>query len=238
MESHRLNRLDRWIELTKKHGSDPVLQKFYESNARRIVTIWGPPVNDYSCRVWSGLVRDFYRERMSKILESLQTGKPFDKAKWELQWVASSGISKIIPFSDPIKEAKQLFDKAMLEKVPTIDLVKGESIGTWSPATVSEEWKELELTVTVEQLKSITGVVFVFTGGNCSLDIKEVTVVSDGKIIANEKHEGMAGNTNSQNRYFFKIPSNIQGNNGCVIKAVVRSHGGTDSKGRIEILKP
>lgn len=238
MESHPLNRLDNWIEFTKKHGSDPKLQQFYESNARQIITVWGPPVNDYSCRVWSGLVRDFYRERMAKILESLQTGKPFDKAKWELQWVESSGISKITPFADPIKEAKKLFEKAMLEKVPTIDLVKGESIGTWSPATVSEEWKELEWPITVEQLKSITGVVFVFTAGNSSLDIKEVTVVSDGKIIASEKHEGKAGNTNSQNRYFFKIPSNVQGNNGCVIKAVVRCYGGRDSKGRIEILKP
>jgi alpha-N-acetylglucosaminidase len=238
MESHRLNRLDRWIELTKKHGSDPVLQKFYESNARRIVTIWGPPINDYSCRVWSGLVRDFYRERMSKILESLQTGKSFDKAKWELQWVESSGVSKIKPFSDPVKEAKIFFNKAMLEKIPTVDVEKGESIGYWSSANVSEEWKELEWSITVEQLKALKGVLFVFSGGESSLDIKEVLVVCDGKIIVSEKREGMVDNLNKQARYTFAIPTNVQGNNGCVIKAVVRSHGGIDSKGRVELLMP
>lgn len=238
MESHPLNRLDRWIEFTKKHGSDPTLQQFYESNARRILTIWGPPINDYSCRVWSGLVRDFYRERMAKILESLQTGKPFDKAKWELQWVESSGISKITAFADPVKEAKILFDKAMLEKIPTINLEKGESIGNWSSANVSGEWKELEWSISVDQLKAMKGVAFIFTGGNCSLDIKEVSVVSDGKIIANEKREGIAGNLNKKARYLFTIPTKVQGNNGCAIKAVVRSHGGIDSKGRVELLMP
>lgn len=89
MESHPLNRLERWIDMARQHSTNPELQHFYESNARQIVTVWGPPVNDYSCRIWSGLVRDFYRGRMELILESLKTGKPFDRNTWELAWFAA-----------------------------------------------------------------------------------------------------------------------------------------------------
>jgi alpha-N-acetylglucosaminidase len=112
MESHPLNRLDRWISFARSHSDTPGLQNFYESNARQIITIWGPPVNDYSCRVWSGLVRDFYRERMRLILDAKKTGTPFDKDKWELDWVNSSGVSKIEPYSDPVTEAQKLVENA------------------------------------------------------------------------------------------------------------------------------
>jgi len=33
-------------------------------NAKRLITTWGgDPVNDYSGRVWSGLIRDYYVSR-------------------------------------------------------------------------------------------------------------------------------------------------------------------------------
>jgi len=113
MESHPLNRLARWISFARSHSDEPGLQQFYEANARQIITVWGPPVNDYSCRVWSGLVRDFYRERMRLILESAKTGVPFYKNKWELEWVKGSGISAIEPYADPVKEAQKLVNNAL-----------------------------------------------------------------------------------------------------------------------------
>ncbi len=113
MASHPLNRLERWLNLTQKHGGDAQLKRFYESNARRIITVWGPPVNDYSCRVWSGLVRDFYRERMVQVLASLKAGQPFDKNAWEVKWVESSGISKVEPFDDPLGAAQGLVNVAL-----------------------------------------------------------------------------------------------------------------------------
>ncbi len=118
MESHPLNRLDRWLAFARSHSNDPTLQQFYESNARQIITVWGPPVNDYSCRVWSGLVRDFYRERMKLVLESLKTGQPFDKNTWELAWVSGSGVSAIKPYDYPLKAAQDLVSKALSEELP------------------------------------------------------------------------------------------------------------------------
>ena len=118
MESHPLNRLDRWLAFARSHSDDAVLQQYYESNARQIITVWGPPVNDYSCRIWSGLVRDFYRERMRLVLESLKTGKPFDKNAWELKWVASSWVSAIQPYDNPLMAARELITKAIAENIP------------------------------------------------------------------------------------------------------------------------
>jgi alpha-N-acetylglucosaminidase len=120
MESHPLNRLDRWIGLARSHSSNPALQNFYESNARQIITTWGPPVNDYSCRLWSGLIRDFYHERMVKVLHSIKTGQQFDRAAWEHAWVTDSGISKIEPYADPLTTAKELVKKALSEALPDL----------------------------------------------------------------------------------------------------------------------
>jgi alpha-N-acetylglucosaminidase len=117
MESHPLNRLERWIGFARSHSQDPKLQQFYESNARQIVTIWGPPVNDYSCRIWSGLVRDYYRERMAKILTSLKTGIRFNRKQWEQDWVNGSGVSPVTPYADPVATAQLLVTKALNEKI-------------------------------------------------------------------------------------------------------------------------
>ena len=122
LESHPLDRLDRWLDFAIMQTDDPQLQKFYESNARQIITTWGPPVNDYAARVWSGLVRDFYRERMILVLKALKTGEKFDKVPWEVSWTKKSGISSIEPFSNPIKSAQELVEKALNEVLPVVTI--------------------------------------------------------------------------------------------------------------------
>lgn len=117
MESHPLNRLERWTNFAKANNSDPALQKFYQASAKRIVTIWGPPVNDYSCRVWSGLIRDFYLERMKLLLEAKKKGQPFDKDKWELNWVENSEISIIQPYADPVETSAKLVLEVLDETI-------------------------------------------------------------------------------------------------------------------------
>lgn len=107
LETHTLNRLDRWIAFARQHSDDKALKDFYEHNARQIITVWGPPVNDYSARLWSGLIRDFYQPRMAAYFESLK-GEPFDRHKWEDSWVHSTGISRIEPFDNPVDKAAEL----------------------------------------------------------------------------------------------------------------------------------
>ena len=110
-----------WIHgsnYARSQSDDSELKKLYESNARQIITVWGPPVNDYSCRVWSGLVRDFYRERMKKVLDSLKKGEKFNSIPWEVEWVESNRpISRIEPFPDPLNAAKEMVQKALDESL-------------------------------------------------------------------------------------------------------------------------
>jgi alpha-N-acetylglucosaminidase len=122
LESHPLDRLQRWLDFARSHGETETLKRYYESNARRIVTVWGPspPVNDYSCRMWSGLIRDYYRERMARYFDRLKTGKAYDRAAWEEQWVCGSGISKIEPFADPLAAAVELVKKASEQALPKL----------------------------------------------------------------------------------------------------------------------
>ncbi|MGJ7032441.1 alpha-N-acetylglucosaminidase TIM-barrel domain-containing protein [Niabella hirudinis] len=118
LESHPLLRLENWLQLAEQHSTDPQLKHFYRSDAKRIVTIWGPPVNDYSCRIWSGLIRDFYRERMRLLLEAKKTGTPFDKNQWEIGWVRNATLSKARPFADPLREAAALYNRYVANDVP------------------------------------------------------------------------------------------------------------------------
>jgi alpha-N-acetylglucosaminidase len=116
LESHPLNRLEPWLEFARDQSDDPELKKLYESNARQIITTWGPPVNDYSCRLWSGLVRDFYLERMKKVLEALRKGEKFNTLPWEEEWVKSNRpISVIAPYPYPLIAAEELVQKALEE---------------------------------------------------------------------------------------------------------------------------
>ena len=121
MESHPLNRLDRWVEMARSHGNTNNLKNYYESNAKYIITVWGPPVNDYSCRIWSGLVRDFYHERMRLVLQNLKSNTPFNPVPWEITWTKKIGISKIKPYDNPIKSAKLIVRKALEEQLPIIE---------------------------------------------------------------------------------------------------------------------
>lgn len=63
LEGHPLHRLSRWLEAARACGSSPEEQNYYERSARRIITTWGPGVEDYSARLWSGLIRDYYAPR-------------------------------------------------------------------------------------------------------------------------------------------------------------------------------
>jgi alpha-N-acetylglucosaminidase len=45
------------------------------------------PVDDYSARIWSGLVKDYYLERWKRYFDARESGKSVDLAAWEVAWV-------------------------------------------------------------------------------------------------------------------------------------------------------
>ena len=222
LESHPLLRLQRWIDFARAHGSQ------CEINARRIVTVWGPPVNDYSARLWSGLVRDFYRERMRLSFED----KNFNRSAWEAKWVNATGVSKVDPFPDPVAAAARLVKEAS-EKVPNTARFEGEIIGRWLPGQMKTDWITLEWPLTTDQLKKLKGVHFRYDSGNHRLEAQSVAVIADGVEIARETHDGYAGAPSSRNTYRLKLPANVRANNGAVLRVICKSGGGTDSTGSV-----
>ena len=101
LASHPNLRLEKWIDYARKWGSTADISDYYERNAKRLITVWGPPVDDYSARIWSGLVRDYYLPRWQNWFEY---GTEFDFASWEEDWVRTSeGVSPIEKYENPIQ---------------------------------------------------------------------------------------------------------------------------------------
>ena len=111
LEGHPLHRLERWLAMARSHGSTTQASDYYERSARRIITTWGPGVEDYAAKLWSGLIRDFYAprfhlEQQGATSSSLET--------WENNWVEQQhGVS---PAGDADEALIRLL--RMLEEMP------------------------------------------------------------------------------------------------------------------------
>jgi len=190
MESHSLNRLDRWIAFARQHKGSAAQKDDYEANARQIVTVWGPPVNDYSCRVWSGLIRDFYVPRLRAQFEARMNGKPLDRREWEDQWVHHrKGVSKITPFDNPAVAAAQWMHKVFAKPLPPLPASKdfdhtkyknAKVFAQWDPSQVKTSWQTVEWDFPADQLKKLKGIAFAYSKGSHKLvmpmDKKSLTI--------------------------------------------------------------
>lgn len=236
LESHPIHRLARWTELARAHGDTAALKDYYESNAKRILTTWGPPVNDYAGRVWSGLIRDYYLPRMKGLYQGMRSGDGFNAAPWEEKWIKTPGVSAVAPFPDPVAKAAELVDVAYAEKLPAVAAPKSVSLGDWSPAIVGTTWKTVEFAVPADQLKALRGVRFSYTSGRHALEIQRVALVADGREVAVDAHAGLAGTPSNRNAFQLRLPAGATANNGCVIRASVRGKDGNDTRGAVQLL--
>jgi alpha-N-acetylglucosaminidase len=78
--------LGRWLNSAKRLiHHHPWLLEF---NARNQITTWGPRENieDYANKMWSGLLKDFYKPRwqtfVDGLIDSLTQGKPFNQTAY------------------------------------------------------------------------------------------------------------------------------------------------------------
>lgn len=78
LSQHPILRLDRWVSFASKAARTEAQRKQYEMNARRIVTVWGPPVDDYSARMWSGLIGQYYLGRWKEYYRDREKGEAVD----------------------------------------------------------------------------------------------------------------------------------------------------------------
>lgn len=105
-------------------------------------------------------------------------------------------------------------------------------VARWSPDRLSEEFTTLEWDITT----GISGpgdytVLFQYVGGAHRLDIAWAELVGDGRSLGRVEQPGRTGTWDENNRYAFRIaePAPRQ----ILLRASVRSDGGTDSHGEI-----
>lgn len=112
----------------------------------------------------------------------------------------------------------------------------GFTVAKWSPATVTEEFKEMTIDVTKKVYT--TGRVqagFLFTAGKNFLEIDGVELLENGQVISADKHHALADKfrgTNKIKPFFFNFEvKQYNPKAKYTVRAKVRSVGGTDSNG-------
>lgn len=91
MDSFLANRsefsLSRWIEDSHRLAGDEQEKKYFDFNARTLITLWGDVYGenmlyDYSWREWSGLIGEFYFVRWKmfydEVISQLEKGRYVD----------------------------------------------------------------------------------------------------------------------------------------------------------------
>lgn len=236
LATHPTATFERWLDFSQKHASDDKLNAYYEKNARRLLTIWGPPINDYSARIWSGLIRDYYLPRWQHYFQSKKDKKAFNFDSWEADWVTNKrGLSKPKPCKNVIATCLSLLDNA---KTISTDAPQsqGTIIASWTPQDLSEEWKEVTWNIPSDIIHKVKSVVFDYVKGSQRLEMKSITIEMDGKNVCTIDQEGMTGLEDKNNIYNVTIPAEATGNNSCKLKATIRSTNSCDSFGNVEVI--
>ncbi|MCM1178480.1 MAG: alpha-N-acetylglucosaminidase [Bacteroides sp.] len=117
--------LGPWVEGAKSYGNDESERNLYEWNAKTQVTLWGVPgsgLNDYACKNWSGLVKDFYRRRLELFYagqrSALSDVRSFDYEAFvaecldfEKAWTEGHDIYPVEPSGDEIEACRRFYGK-------------------------------------------------------------------------------------------------------------------------------
>lgn len=114
--------LGRWLAAARSWGRTDEERAYYEADARRLLTVWGPPtgpLTDYARRAWSGMLATFHRPRWHRWLEELTTSlttaqdltPPLFEAElrtFESEWVKSSTQHPTTPAGNTHPTAESL----------------------------------------------------------------------------------------------------------------------------------
>jgi len=115
--------LGKWLESAKKWGATPEEKKYYEWNARTIISIWQPwkdgSLRDYAGRTWNGMFSGYYKPRwelfLNTLQQSLEKNIPFDpdhydKAVREIdyKWIHGNELYPTAPTADVIEVASRI----------------------------------------------------------------------------------------------------------------------------------
>lgn len=237
IQQHPTHRLDYWVKFADNSSLDPVLKEKYKSNAKRLVTIWGPPIDDYSARLWSGLIGDYYLPRWQLWFESQMNKKPFDLASWEESWVAAPyHYSENLPLDIVEFSTKLLAKSASVDSYRTIRDDNTRTLAHWTSSDLSVEPKILVFAVTAEDLRDLNGIRFDRKSGMDDISVNSVEFTADGKTVYKLDNTDTEGKVKYSNLFPVVIDKNISINNGGELRITLKSYNNCDSNGIINAI--
>jgi alpha-N-acetylglucosaminidase len=103
-------RLETWVARAKHWAVSPDEALYYDGNARLLITYWGwRELEDYASRMYSGLIRDYYRGRWSVFFSALRSNQKDQLEEWEQSWLAAAyRPSAPLPVKDYVEESQTL----------------------------------------------------------------------------------------------------------------------------------
>ncbi len=212
LASHPLHRLEKWLGHAKAYDKKiPKKGTSYESNARRLVTIWGPPINDYSARIWSGLVGQYYLKRWMMFFEN-RMGAKNNIGAWERQWVEG----KV-----PLKPTAQLKGDLAIharQLVSFADSVVGggdqsnpDLIGIFAGQELAADKAERRLTLSMARIKEASSIMITSEKG--VLKLGDSGFILDGRKIPFKQKRIK----NNHIILSWDIPADVTANNECAL---------------------
>ena len=105
LKSHPLYQLSDWVRMARQCGWSAESRDAYECDAKRLVTTWGGIQNDYSARIWSGLISSYYVPRIQLFFQDGNV------AAFEEKWINTPWKDDCKPYTDALREAVKLVNQ-------------------------------------------------------------------------------------------------------------------------------
>lgn len=222
LSCHPLFRLDRWLDMAAKSARTEPQREQYLKNARRIVTIWGPPVDDYSARIWSGLIKDYYLPRWMQYYEARNQGKESDLAAWERRWVEhNTDRPSDTPAFDVFTFVRTMISQTKDITRHDLRVYRDGVVGSWHLG--KSQTHRFSFDVAAALLKGLQGISLEQLKGNAPFEVRNCRLVADGRVVAEVQTPVRA--VKGRAEVVLTLPQGVTANNGCSLEIVIASEG-------------
>ncbi len=222
LRNHPNLNLNHWLSYPAGKAKNSQQHEQYTQNARRLVTIWGPPIDDYSARVWGGLIEEYYLPRWKHYFEAKRTGKPFDFAKWELNWVETNPIVETVPVVDIPELSSRMIE--LTKGINTSSLIKRSEgdVGYWSMSEAGE--REFTFQVSAKMIAKLKELKVGAIRIDGKVEVVAFELVADGEVVASS-NQSKELSSSKQAVYQVGDLSGVNANNGAQLKIKIKSSG-------------
>jgi alpha-N-acetylglucosaminidase len=121
--SNKNSLVGNWISKAMALGTTPAEKKYFEQDAKKIVTVWGEKgrhLVDYANRSWAGLTKTYYGERwrmfVQQVIADVKNNRPFDEKQFsrrledfEEQWAENNAKFPAQPRGNTLAISQTLY---------------------------------------------------------------------------------------------------------------------------------